>query len=87
MIDLAAVTAIDVHVHTERARDGHDPMPAELREAAHRYFGADSFLPTVDDVAAPIQIDVRVGENSVAVQSASPPFHSQIEPAPPSWKE
>jgi predicted TIM-barrel fold metal-dependent hydrolase len=52
VIDLAAVTAIDVHVHTERSRAGHDPMPPELRRAAERYFGADPFLPTVDDVAA-----------------------------------
>ena len=52
MIDLASVTAIDVHVHTERTRAGHDPMPAELREAAARYFGSDHPLPTIDDVAA-----------------------------------
>jgi uncharacterized protein len=52
VIDLAAVTAIDVHVHTELGRDGHDPMPAELREAAARYFGTKQGLPTVDDVAA-----------------------------------
>ncbi len=51
MIDLEAVGAIDVHVHTELSRAGHDPMPAELRAAAHRYFGADGALPTVDDVA------------------------------------
>ena len=52
MIDVASVTAIDVHVHTERTRAGHDPMPAELREAAARYFGSDHPLPTIDDVAA-----------------------------------
>ncbi|HZS25441.1 MAG TPA: amidohydrolase family protein [Gaiellaceae bacterium] len=52
MIDLAAVRAIDVHVHTERSRAGHDPMPPELREAAARYFKSDEPLPTVDDVAA-----------------------------------
>ena len=34
VIDLAAVNAIDVHVHTELTRDGHDPMPPELRSAA-----------------------------------------------------
>ncbi len=34
VIDLAAVTAIDVHVHTELSRAGHDPMPPELRAAA-----------------------------------------------------
>jgi predicted TIM-barrel fold metal-dependent hydrolase len=50
VIDLAAVAAIDVHVHTERTRAGHDPMPPELREAAQRYFGADPFLPTIDEV-------------------------------------
>jgi len=52
VIDLAAITAIDVHVHAELGRDGHDPMPAELREAAARYFGTKQGLPTVDDVAA-----------------------------------
>ena len=52
MIDLSTVTAIDVHVHTELSRDGHDPMPASLREAAARYFHSNQELPTVDDVAA-----------------------------------
>ncbi len=52
MIDVAAVAAIDVHVHTERTRDGHDPMPPELRAAARSYFKSDEPLPTVDDVAA-----------------------------------
>ena len=51
MIDVASVSAIDVHVHTELARDGHDPMPPHLREAAHRYFRSNEPLPTVDDVA------------------------------------
>jgi predicted TIM-barrel fold metal-dependent hydrolase len=55
VIDLDRINAIDVHVHTERSRAGHDPMPAELREAAARYFGnafTGDALPTVDDVAA-----------------------------------
>jgi len=52
VIDVDAVAAIDVHVHTERSRAGHDPMPAELRVAAESYFRSDGFLPTVDDVAA-----------------------------------
>ena len=50
MIDVEKVTAIDVHVHTERSQDGHDPMPAELREAAGRYFGnafTGEALPTI----------------------------------------
>ena len=51
MIDVAAVKAIDVHVHTERSRAGHDPLPPELRAAAARYFKSDEPLPTVDDVA------------------------------------
>jgi predicted TIM-barrel fold metal-dependent hydrolase len=52
VIDPAAIVAIDVHVHTELTRSGHDPMPPELREAARRYFRSDQALPTVDDVAA-----------------------------------
>jgi uncharacterized protein len=52
VIDAAGVVAIDVHVHTELTRDGHDPMPAPLREAARRYFHSDQALPTVDGVAA-----------------------------------
>ena len=51
-IDVQALTGIDVHVHAELTRDGHDPMPPELREAARRYFRSDQPLPTVDDVAA-----------------------------------
>ncbi len=51
MIDVDAVAAIDVHVHTELTRDGHDPLPPELRAAAARYFQSDEPLPTVDDVA------------------------------------
>ena len=38
MIDVDRVRAIDVHTHAEVARDGHDPMPPELRQAAERYF-------------------------------------------------
>src|SRR5262249_6990682 len=51
VIDLASVAAVDVHVHTERSRDGHDPMPPNLRAAAAKYFGGDPLLPTVDEVA------------------------------------
>ena len=52
MIDVASIAAIDVHVHTERTRAGHDPMPPALRDAAARYFRSEGPLPTVDDVAA-----------------------------------
>ena len=52
MIDVAAIAAIDVHVHTELTRSGHDPMPPELRKGAKRYFHSDQPLPTIDDVAA-----------------------------------
>jgi predicted TIM-barrel fold metal-dependent hydrolase len=52
VIDTSAIVALDVHVHTERTRSGHDPMPAHLRSAAAHYFHSDEPLPTVDDVAA-----------------------------------
>jgi predicted TIM-barrel fold metal-dependent hydrolase len=51
MIDVDAVKAIDVHTHAEVSRDGHDPMPPELREAARRYFKGDGEQPTAQDVA------------------------------------
>jgi len=51
-IDVEAVRAIDIHVHAEVARSGHDPMPPELRAAAQRYFRRDDPQPTADDVAA-----------------------------------
>ena len=50
-MDVAALAAIDVHVHAELTRAGHDPMPGELRDAAARYFRSDQPLPTVDDLA------------------------------------
>jgi uncharacterized protein len=52
VIDTSSIVALDVHVHTERTRSGHDPMPAHLRSAAARYFHSDEPLPSVDDVAA-----------------------------------
>lgn len=51
MIDVAAVAAIDTHVHIERPGDGHDTMPRYLGEAAARWFASDPPLPTVDNVA------------------------------------
>ena len=49
-IDLAAVEAIDVHVHAEVGRAGEDGLRPEWRRAAAGYFGEHA-LPTVDDVA------------------------------------
>jgi predicted TIM-barrel fold metal-dependent hydrolase len=52
-MDLDRIRAIDVHTHAEVSADGHDPMPAHLREAAQRYFRSkDQSLPTAEDVAA-----------------------------------
>jgi predicted TIM-barrel fold metal-dependent hydrolase len=50
-IDVDAVRAIDIHVHAEIARSGHDPMPPELRAASQAYFRRDDPQPTADDVA------------------------------------
>lgn len=51
-IDVEAVEAIDIHVHAEVSRDGHDPVPPELRAASKRYFKDGGGEPTADDVAA-----------------------------------
>jgi predicted TIM-barrel fold metal-dependent hydrolase len=50
-IDVAAVEAIDVHVHAEVGRAGEDGLRPEWRAAATKYFGKHA-LPTAEDVAA-----------------------------------
>ena len=52
MIELSDVRAIDFHVHAEVSREGVDPMPAELRAAADKYFRDGGGQPTVDDAVA-----------------------------------
>lgn len=51
-IDLAAITAIDVHVHIEVDDHGHHSLPADLVDAASRYFATDGPRPDLDSVAA-----------------------------------
>lgn len=50
-IDLAAVDAIDVHVHIEVDTHGHSSLPDDLAEAASAYFSADLERPDLDAVA------------------------------------
>ncbi|QBR75201.1 amidohydrolase family protein [Microbacterium sediminis] len=50
-IDLAAIDAIDVHVHIEVDDHGHSSLPADLQEAASKYFRADGPRPDIDGVA------------------------------------
>jgi uncharacterized protein len=50
-IDLAALTAIDMHVHIEVDGHGHASLPEPLVAAASRYFRTDGPRPAVDAVA------------------------------------
>ena len=51
-IDLAAVTAIDTHVHIEADAHGCFALDEELREASAKYFRAgDDRNATLDEVA------------------------------------
>lgn len=50
-IDLASIDAIDVHVHIEVDGHGHSSLPADLQEAASKYFRADGPRPDIDGVA------------------------------------
>lgn len=50
-IDLAAIDAIDVHVHIETDEHGHSSLPADLQEAASKYFRTDGPRPDIDGVA------------------------------------
>jgi uncharacterized protein len=51
-MDLAQVTAIDVHVHAERNHDEpQDPVTLEILEAAGKYFGGHPPQPSAQEVA------------------------------------
>lgn len=51
-IDLASLDAIDTHVHIEVDQEGHSSLPADLAEAASKYFRSDGPRPDVDGIAA-----------------------------------
>ncbi len=51
-IDVAALTAIDMHVHVEVDAHGHASLPADLAEAASRYFSTEGPRPDLDSIAA-----------------------------------
>ena len=52
-LDVAALTAIDVHTHAETDGCGHYSLPEELRAGADKYFGVDGGgPPTLDQLAA-----------------------------------
>jgi predicted TIM-barrel fold metal-dependent hydrolase len=52
-VDLAGLTAIDVHTHAEVGRDGHRSLSDELLSASEAYFKAQGHrAPTIDETAA-----------------------------------
>jgi uncharacterized protein len=52
-LDLAALTAIDVHVHVESDGHGHCALDDELMDASAAYFrSSENRTPTVADIAA-----------------------------------
>jgi len=52
VVDLARLTAVDVHVHVEIDHDGRMSLPEDFVEASSAYFGAGHHRPTVDEIAA-----------------------------------
>ncbi len=50
-IDLAALTAIDMHVHIEVDDHGHQSLPDDLVAAASKYFKTDGPRPAIEAVA------------------------------------
>ncbi len=51
-LDLAALTAIDLHVHVEVDGHGRASLPDDLVEAASKYFSTDGPRPDLDSIAA-----------------------------------
>lgn len=50
-IDLAAISAIDMHVHLEEDSHGHRSMPEDLFEASAAYFKSEERTPSIDRIA------------------------------------
>ncbi|UQU62766.1 amidohydrolase family protein [Couchioplanes caeruleus] len=51
-MDVASLTAIDVHTHAEISRDGHPSLDPELMGASAAYFGVGAGRqPTIDETA------------------------------------
>jgi predicted TIM-barrel fold metal-dependent hydrolase len=50
-VDVAALTAIDMHVHVETDAHGHLSLPGDFVEASARYFSADHRTPTLPEIA------------------------------------
>lgn len=50
-LDLANLTAIDVHTHAENDGCGHYSLPDDLRAGAGKYFGSAEGPPTLDELA------------------------------------
>jgi predicted TIM-barrel fold metal-dependent hydrolase len=51
-LDLAALDAIDVHVHVETDAHGHLSLPDEHLEASAAHFGAEHRAPDIHEIAA-----------------------------------
>lgn len=51
-VDVASVSAVDVHVHVEIAADGHLSLPRALLDASAKYFRSADRTPSLDDIAA-----------------------------------
>jgi uncharacterized protein len=51
-LDVAKLTAIDVHAHVETDAHGHMSLPEEFIEASSKYFAADESKPTLPEMAA-----------------------------------
>ncbi|HKP07288.1 MAG TPA: amidohydrolase family protein [Microbacterium sp.] len=50
-IDVAALHAIDAHVHVDLGEDGHTSLPTEINDAANAYFRADPARLSIDQIA------------------------------------
>ncbi|UNK46245.1 amidohydrolase family protein [Arthrobacter sulfonylureivorans] len=51
-LDVASLTAIDMHVHIEIDGHGHVSLPQDLMDASSKYFKAEERTPSLDAIAA-----------------------------------
>lgn len=77
-VDVAALRAIDSHVHVEADADGRASLPRDLADAASRYFKADGPRPDIDAIAE----HYRERQMAAVVFTVDALTHLEHEPIP-----
>ncbi len=76
-VDVAAIEAIDIHVHVEIDSSGHSSLPPDLAAAASKYFKVDVERPDIDAIAQHYR-ERRMAAVVFTVDAFTQPRHEPI---------